>query len=95
MPDITPEFNDPLQSIFSEVLKNVDVTVADVVKHPGLQAEPMLTLTGLLQFRVGLAPDGQYMPIVIPMTVSDARELVLRLETTIAEAEAHWYQLPP
>lgn len=54
----------------------------------------MLTLTGLLQFRAGLVPSGAYMPIAIPMTVADARDLIHRLETTIVEAERRWYQVP-
>ena len=54
----------------------------------------MLALTGLLQFRVGLSPSEMYMPISIPMTVADARELVHRLKTTIAEADRLWFQIP-
>ena len=39
-----PEFQDPLQSIFSEILKNVDITVAHVQGLPDGQDQPNVNI---------------------------------------------------
>ena len=85
----TPDFDD----LISEIMQDVEVKFVFRQGYQGFQGEPMVALKGTVELRVGIRPHIVHIPIVLPLTLTGARELVQKLETTIAQAEGRWYQI--
>ena len=91
MNDEGPEFND----LLSEILQDVEVMFVHRQGYRALESEPIVALRGKIDLQVGKGTGRLHIPIVLPLLLSDARLLIQKLETTIAEAERLWYQMPP
>ena len=91
MDEQVPEFND----LLSEILQDVEVMFVYRQGYLALESEPMVALRGKIDLQVGKGTGRLHIPIVLPLLLSDARSLIQKLETTIAQAEHHWYQMPP
>ena len=86
----TPDFND----LTSEIMRDVEVNFVFRQGRQDFQDEAMVALKGTVELSVGVRPQILRIPIVLPLTLLSARDLVQKLETTIAQAESRWHQIP-